>query len=194
MVTMNAIQMILDDFAQILDYPTAVLPEIVGRSTERLRASHAGSADHMTRFQSFIDENDEGKLQELYTGTFDLQAFCNLYVGHYLFGEDFRRSLFMVKLKELYREEDFSFQKELPDHLCVMLRFLACAKEREENRELISECVIPAVVAMLKCFDSKHHPYKAVLQSLLLVLQEDQEQDPETLRQHDKPQPGPSAR
>lgn len=169
---------ILNDFAEILDYPAPGLSEKVKGCIGRISGMHEEPAHLLNVFQQFLEQNEDGTLEELYTGTFELQGCCNLYVGHYLFGEDYRRSLFMIKLKEHYREQNFAFEKELPDHLCVLLRFLSNARPRADNDELIRDCIIPAVTAMVKSFPSKHHPYRAALQSLLLVLQEGTKENP----------------
>jgi nitrate reductase delta subunit len=177
---------VLSHFAQILDYPNAELQETVKSCIGRISPIQPESAHLLAKFHEYLQKNDLGRLQELYTGTFELQGCCNLYVGHYLFGEQFRRSLFMVKLKEHYRKENFSFEKELPDHLCVLLRFLAAAQRTEENDDLISECIIPSLSAMVKSFQSANQPYRAVLQSLLLMLQENEKErmHPASVKDH----------
>jgi nitrate reductase assembly molybdenum cofactor insertion protein NarJ len=108
-------------------------------------------------------------VEELYTSTFELQSNCCLYAGHYIFGEDFRRSLLMVKLKEYFREIGFSAGKELPDHLCILLRFLARAGDSREAHDVLIECLVPAAGAILNQLP-KSNPYHPVLESLLLVL------------------------
>ncbi|RJP26548.1 MAG: nitrate reductase molybdenum cofactor assembly chaperone [Candidatus Abyssobacteria bacterium SURF_5] len=158
-------------FAEILDYPTPQLTQKVESCAAALSAFDKDAVNLLQEFQQALRRHSRGELEEIYTSTFDLNGGCCLYAGHYIFGEDFRRSLLMVKLKELYRETGFSAAKELPDHLCVMLKFLAGAGDCEECEDLVADCMIPAISAMIKSFKSKRHPYKTLLECLLRVLE-----------------------
>jgi len=169
---------LLECYAEIIDYPRPNLLDKVRRCVDGLRTVHQESATLMQEFQRFVEQNAQGNVEELYTSTFEMQGNCCLYAGHYIFGEDFRRSLLMVKLKEYYRDTGFSAGKELPDHLAVMLNFIAGAGDRPECGDLLADCMIPALTAMLGKFTSKNHPYKWVLQSLLMILQEHQKRFP----------------
>ena len=93
-------------------------------------------------------------------------------MGYHLFGDRNHRGIFLAGLKEHYQVFRFSAGNELPDHLGVMLRFLANEEDEEEREELIFLCIIPALKKMLEGFRSSN-PYKEVLQALLLMLQSD---------------------
>jgi nitrate reductase delta subunit len=110
-------------------------------------------------------------MEELYTSTFDLNAICYPYVGYHLFGDGNHRGMFLAGLKEHYQVSHFSAGNELPDHLGVMLRFLANDGDEGEREELIFLCIIPALKKMLEGFEDKSNPYQGVLQALLLMLQ-----------------------
>jgi nitrate reductase delta subunit len=80
--------------------------------------------------------------------------------------------MFMVKLKERYRFYDFSPGNELPDHLAVMLRFLARLEEGEESGELVRACIIPSLEKMIRGFGDRENAYRLVMEALLAVMQE----------------------
>jgi nitrate reductase delta subunit len=158
--------------AAILEYPTSFLWEHLEGCIHILAASHDGAADLLRRFKSFLEQTPISEMEEIYTRTFDLQPLCFPYVGYHLFGEDTRRGMFMVKLKERYRFYDFSPGNELPDHLAVMLRFLARLEEGEESGELVRACIIPSLEKMIRGFGDRENAYRLVMEALLAVTQE----------------------
>ncbi len=123
-------------------------------------------------FHSFVEQASPARLEELYTGTFDLQAACYPYVGYHLFGDSYKRGMFMAQLNAGYRERGFSAGSELPDHVAVVLRFLATAPGDEFSQALLHEGLIPALDTMARAFDDQSdNPYAGVIRALLLVLQ-----------------------
>jgi nitrate reductase delta subunit len=166
-----------DLLAEILEYPTPSLHECFDECMSLLFPSHQRAFKLLKGFESFLAQTPTSQIEEIYTRTFDLQAICFPYVGHYLFGEDHRRGMFMAKLKEKHRLHDFYAGNELPDHLAVMIRFLARMEDGEENEELVRECVIPCLERMIQGFKDRDNPYKAVMQALWLILKEAQRED-----------------
>ncbi len=108
---------------------------------------------------------------KIFAETFGLEGVCYPYVGDHLFGDGSHRRLFRAGLEEEYRIYDFSSARELPDHLGIILQFLAKDEDEEGTDELISLSLIPALRRMLEGFD-RTTPYREVLPALLLVLQE----------------------
>jgi nitrate reductase delta subunit len=160
-------------FAEVLEYPTPSLPECFDECMSLLFPSYRGVFKLLKGFESFLAQTPTSRIEEIYTRTFDLQAICFPYVGHYLFGEDHRRGMFMARLKEKYRLHDFSAGNELPDHLAVMLRFLERMEDGEGSEELVRECILPSLEKMIQGFKDRDNPYKAVMQALWLILKED---------------------
>ena len=118
-----------------------------------------------------MERAQAGQLEELYTGTFDLQVVCYPYVGYHLFGESYKRGMFMAQLNQGYRERGFSAGNELPDHVAVVLRFLALTTDGDFSQALLREGLIPTVDKMAQAFgDQSDNPYAEVIRALLLVL------------------------
>lgn len=136
-------------------------------------------------FRAFVEETPPGRLEEIYTGTFDLDAACYPYVGYHLFGESYKRSLFMQQLKERYQAQGFMVEHELPDHLAVLLRFLATGDDPDLVHIIIQEALLPALEQMIKGEETEsaseadkrpdrrkdRNLYRQVLEALRLVLQ-----------------------
>jgi nitrate reductase assembly molybdenum cofactor insertion protein NarJ len=96
----------------------------------------------------------------------------------------------MAKLKEHYKAHGFSEEKELPDHLSVMLRFLSANCNDAESQELIRECMLPALSKMIGALNGvKENPYRAVLKASAIVLRRNtdgiigRDSEPETRNQ-----------
>ena len=166
---------IYDLFADVLGYPTSRIVEQAKACRSALETRSGPAYEHMCTFAEFCMKNPLGRLEELYTDTFDIQARCCPYVGYHLFGEDRSRGVFMVKLKEHYRALNFPTEGELPDHIGVMLRSLARGQRGEDVRDLIEYCMIPATKKMIALFKDKVNPYQDVLKSLLIMLDREKE-------------------
>lgn len=165
---------LLSAFAKVLEYPWPerdLLAE--ARTCRRLLAEQAPQAvDEFDRFLAFIEREAPARIEERYTGTFDLNPVVSPYVGYHLFGESYQRGTFMARLKETYAEQNFAAnENELPDHLGILLRFLAVTEEEPLATELVNECLLPALERMENVFDeSSENPYAAVVRVLRQVV------------------------
>jgi nitrate reductase delta subunit len=161
--------------ADILDYPGPRLPE---RVRECLALLPPPSAELLRDFEAYVAHTGEAQREELYTSTFDMRAECSLYVGYQIFGEDQRRSLFMAKLREDYHTHHFSDGGELPDHLPVLLRYLAVREVDDVREDLIVECVLPALKKLTEALASGSHPYTPVLKAVSALLEAERSREP----------------
>lgn len=137
-------------FADLLAYPRTNLAE-AARECEALVAPESTEAAALLgAFVAFAEQASPGELEETYTSSFDLGASCHPYVGHYLFGERYERSTFMLELRQRYRAVGLETAAELPDHLALMLRYLAVCGDDEPAEELVGEALLPALAKMLR--------------------------------------------
>ncbi len=159
--------------ADVLEYPTSRTKEQAQACRDALSAANRPASRHLDGFTEFCGKTLPGRMEELYTDTFDLEAICSPYVGFHLFGEDRTRGTFMVGLKEHYARQGLHVQGELPDHITVMLRSLSAREWDAETGDLVSFCVIPALKRMVSLFKDDDNPYQGVLEAALVVLEED---------------------
>jgi nitrate reductase delta subunit len=157
-------------FAEILDYPAPLLGSRIEELLHLVSSRDGKAGECLGQFREFVATTAPARLEELYTATFDLQPLCYPYVGYQLFGEEYRRGMFMAGLREHYRARGFDAGDELPDQLCVILRFLAGRKPEAVERELVSDCLIPSLEKMLTGFSCADNPYRYPLQALLRFL------------------------
>lgn len=179
---------LLQRLAKLLEYPQPGLIE-AARECEALASSgDGGAAALLQAFRAFAETTPPGRLEEVYSSTFDLDPACHPYVGYHLLGESYARSAFLLQLKARYRAQQFDGPRnELPDHLAVMLGFLAVNEDTSLAEELIGEALLPALDRMTGRAKSEgyqeegtlgpqegrkpDHPYRGVLEALRLVLQ-----------------------
>jgi nitrate reductase molybdenum cofactor assembly chaperone NarJ/NarW len=160
-------------FAQLLEYPTPAIEEQAGRCVELLADACLQAGEMVRKFSDVVASRPIEWLEEIYTSTFDLQGVCYPYIGHHLFGESYKRSWFMARLNEGYLEKGFDVGKELPDHVAVVLRFLALGLGDSFSQVLQDEGLKPAVNKMYQAMgESGENPYRLVIGALLMLLQE----------------------
>ncbi len=157
-------------FADILDYPNPRLMDSVDQCIPLAASLNRGADELLRKFKAGCERAGGNSLEEIYTGTFDMKAGSSPYVGYHLFGDDWRRSAFLAKLQERFRAGGFSARQELPDHISVMLRFLASQDTTPETAELVDVCVVPALRKMTGSILCTANPYAPALQALLLCL------------------------
>ena len=110
-------------------------------------------------------------LEELYTRTFDINPVCSLETGWHLFGEDYNRGAFLVRMRGLLRQHGVPEGAELPDHLESALRVLPAMKA-DDAADLAREFILPAVMKMRTPFEKSENPYGAVLAEVERFLRE----------------------
>ena len=175
---------LFDLFAELLSYPRPGLVATARECEALVAPDNPEAAALLHAFAAFAAKTPPGRLEELYTAAFDLDAACSLYVGYHLLGESYKRSVFMLELKRCYEAQGLDVGSELPDHLALVLRFLARCDDAALAEELVTEALVPALEKRLGRrkgseedgdegaeVPEQPHPYLGLLQALVLVLQ-----------------------
>jgi nitrate reductase delta subunit len=157
---------VFDTFAELLSYPAADPAPAARRCRALLGGREAGR--HLGRFLERAERARPHELEEAYSATFDLDPACAPYVGHHLCGEGPRRGVFMARLADVYRADGFEGAAggELPDHLVVVLRYLARVPAGEARQALLQDGLLPALDKMLAALPDSDDAYRAVLAAL----------------------------
>jgi nitrate reductase delta subunit len=183
----DSLSQILLNFADMLDYPSSRLSMCIQDCIEELNRLKLGNIQEILhRYSDFVQESTLGSLEELYTEIFDIGTSHCLYAGYHLLGDSYERSLFLQGLNERYAAAGFSHNGELPDHLPVMLRFLASGKNVTLANELIQDALLPVLKKMQddksegsasksEKFNSIYLPVLRALQQLLSGLNLDEQ-------------------
>ncbi|MGK2906424.1 MAG: nitrate reductase molybdenum cofactor assembly chaperone [Desulfuromonadales bacterium] len=159
-------------FAILFSYPDPNIAVETAACFEHLQQICPEASAPMESFKLFIESNDISRIEEAFTGTFDLQSLCHPYVGYQLCGESQQRTMFMIKLQELYQQYGFISGKELPDHLTEVLRFIGSIADQDCRLEIIQDGLLPALTKITQGIESDGHPYMALLIALQSFLTE----------------------
>ncbi|MEM1385964.1 MAG: nitrate reductase molybdenum cofactor assembly chaperone [Pseudomonadota bacterium] len=153
----------------VLSYPTpelqTAMPEIGGVLTADTRLT-AAARRALRPLVDELAERDIYGLQETYVALFDRSRTLSLNLFEHVHGESRDRGGAMVSLMETYRAAGFEpVTSELPDHLPVLLEFLAL-RPSAEARSILADAahILEALNARLVRRDSR---YGAVLAALL---------------------------
>lgn len=126
----------------ILSYPTrelqAAMPEIAGVLAADSRLT-AAARRALRPLLDGLRDGDIYDLEERYVALFDRSRTLSLNLFEHVHGESRDRGGAMVSLVEMYREAGFDpVTTELPDHLPVLLEFLA-TRPAPEARETLAD-------------------------------------------------------
>jgi len=153
-------------FADLLSYPDGATRQTATDCAALLREIRPEAGQPLAGFVNFLDAHQAAQVEEIFTATFDLQPACHPYVGYQLCGESQQRTMFLIKLQQLYNQHGFAAGAELPDHLSTMLRVIGMVDDRDCRQELVSDGLLPALEKLLQGLDQDDHPYVALLRAL----------------------------
>jgi nitrate reductase delta subunit len=169
MTTSNATRTGWQLQSMMLAYPDATFPAAVQAVRQRL---HVVPSDAATPLQRFVDYAERTALSDLaieYVATFDQRKRCCLYLTYYQHGDTRNRGVALLKLKQAYRRAGLTLSDdELPDHLAVVLEFIAHG-EIDNGRSLLLEHRAGIELLRLALADAKS-PWNHVLESVCSTL------------------------
>jgi len=128
------------------------------------------AAKGVSEFGQFVEQCSEFELEETYTRTFDVNPSCALEIGWHLFGEDYMRGQFLVRMREELAKHEIAESGELPDHLTHVLPVLA-AMSKAEAQQFAHSCVFPALYKMQVALEKNESPYRHLIRCLVLLLE-----------------------
>ena len=177
MVTNEIRKQILQGFSKLMDYPGESLQKEAESLEEIITLFFSEPAEDLRKFITYLETTESGRLEEIYSGTFDISPTCFPYVGYLLFGESFKRGEFLSKMIEKFREYNYTVEsKELPDHVSVILKFLSTLDPSDQlARELHVDGLLPSFKHLQDSFKKniekdQNNPYYYLIRSCNSVL------------------------
>jgi nitrate reductase molybdenum cofactor assembly chaperone NarJ/NarW len=161
--------------AELLSYPRPDLPTLAGRAAETLAGRSPEAAALLAAFRAAAVALPPGRLEEVYSATFDLSPACCPYLGHHLFAESPKRARLLVGLKEAYAQVGLALEGEIPDHVCLVLRYLAASEDKELRADLRDEVLLPGLDKMRQALANGDNAYAPLLQATLVVARGERE-------------------
>jgi len=146
--------------ARMLDYPESKEQLQVDSNIVSSFMDRQDLKSPLSSFTAFAAASSESELQEEYVATFDFNPATAPYLGHHLFGDNQKKGGYMIMLKQEFERCGYKASEvELPDHVSVVLGFLAYLAKQEGNGEslsarqsFISKCVLPGVERLNAAF------------------------------------------
>lgn len=166
---MSHIPKVFSALSRLLSYPDEHTVEASELVFIVLQHEVPEAASSIARFGAFVEQHEAWQVEEAFTRVFDVNPACALEVGWHLFGEEYARGMFLVRMREEMRKYDLPESTELPDHLAHVLAVVAAMPE-DEARSFVHACVLPAVTKMQAALADQETPYGDVVDCLSSVL------------------------
>lgn len=104
-------------------------------------------------------------IQELFISTFDWNPATTLDMGWHLYGEQYERGEFLVRMRQELRRYGVAESAELPDHLTHTLRLLG-RMDAAAAEKFAREFTAPAVAKLLAALEEKKTPFVAIVRAV----------------------------
>jgi len=156
--------------AALFEYPGEDYPARLAQCEQSVRSAESDAAALLGQFAEATAGLTTEALQELFTQSFDLNPACVLDLGWHLFGEQYERGEFLVKMRGLLRRAGVQESQELPDHLTHVLRLLG-RMEPEEVEEFAAACVFPALDKARAGLGDAGNPFALLLDATIRWLE-----------------------
>lgn len=166
---MSHVPKVFDAFARLLSYPDQHTAQAAELLYIVLQGEIQDAADEISTFGNFLEQSGDWEVEEVFTSTFDVNPTCALEVGWHLFGEEYARGLFLVRMREEMRKYGLVESTELPDHLSHVLAIVASMPDDQAAR-FVTACVQPAIEKMNEGLAAKETPYRHVMAALVKVV------------------------
>lgn len=163
--------------ADLFRYPKIGYIEQVNACASILRENYPRAFIDISPFVDIINQNELFQIEEIFGRTFHIQAVCYLDLGYVLFGEDYKRGDFLVKMKNEQRNANNDCGDELADNLPNVLYLLTLLENEEFMGELVVRIIIPSLQKMLKEFDASRMAIKTKMmkKKQKVIIQENME-------------------
>jgi len=116
-------------------------------------------------FAAEMEKLSPSQIQEQFIATFDWNPATALDLGWHLYGEQYARGEFLVRVREELRRCGIPESTELPDHLTHILPLLARMDSAEATR-FAGEFVAPAVAKLVSALDQKKTPFALLMRAV----------------------------
>jgi nitrate reductase molybdenum cofactor assembly chaperone NarJ/NarW len=119
----------------------------------------------LDEFAAEMEKLSPTQIQEQFIATFDWNPATALDLGWHLYGEQYARGEFLVRVREELRRYGIPESTELPDHLTHILPLLA-RMDSNEAAEFAREFVAPAVAKLVSALDQKKTPFALLMRAV----------------------------
>ncbi len=133
-----------DRLAALFRYPGPDYAGAVRACAAAATAVDPAAAGELTAFLGRVQPLAAEALEERFAAGFDLNPACALEIGWHLYGENYERGAFLVRMRERLAQAGVPESQELPDHLTLLLALLP-RLPATESAELARGWLLPAL-------------------------------------------------
>lgn len=156
--------------ARLLDYPERKEALLAAHDTVARFLRERGLACPTAPFAEFAAASTLAEIQEDYVATFDFNPAAAPSLGHHLYGDNQKKGAYMIRVKQEFGRYGFTpAGSELPDHLGVLLAFLAHLARRGDDaarRNFITGQVLPGLHKLAAAFAARRQsPWKSLVEA-----------------------------
>ncbi len=167
---MNLSPHVHDLTAELLRYPGTIGKAVVLEAAAELATVAPEFGPDLAEFRDWVARCSTEELEESYTGTFDNSSDRALELGWQLFGENYSRGAFLVRVRQLLREHGIPENGELPDHVTHLLQLLG--RVPAHTAALVAgEVALPALKKVTESLGDASKPWTGALRAAARVFQ-----------------------
>jgi len=160
--------------ARMLEYPEKKETVLAASDDISCFLQEHDMGGSLAPFAEFVATSTLAELQEDYVATFDFNPAVAPYLGHHLHGDNQNKGAYLIRLKQEFGRYGYvPAGNELPDHLPLVLGFLAHLAEQNndgERRSFIADCVLTGLEKLAAGFAGKaHSPWKSAVDAARLL-------------------------
>ncbi|MFN8061322.1 MAG: molecular chaperone TorD family protein [Vicinamibacterales bacterium] len=148
--------------ARVLTYPGPETPALLAECRAVSAPDVPDATRRLREFASAMEGHSIEAMQERFTGAFDFDPKCTLDIGWHLFGENYDRGDFLVRMRGALAAHGIEEGVDLPDHLPHLL-ILLDRMAPAAGAELATGFVLPAVAKILDGLGGQENPYELVI-------------------------------
>ena len=156
---------LLELLARALTYPDARTPALLAECQAAGGWADPAAAEPLGRFAAALSSESVEAMQECFTGAFDFDPKCSLDIGWHLYGENYDRGDFLVRMRGELAAHGVEEGVDLPDHLPHVLHLLA-RMPADAASALGRDSVIPALDKILAGLDGRETRYEQVVRAV----------------------------
>ena len=150
--------------ADLVTYPGRGYRTTLLAAADELAVLSPRAEQEIEAFAASLEDLSLGQLQELYTAAFDLSPVCPLDLGWHLFGEQYERGAFLVRMRDALDAHGIAESTELPDHLSYVLQLAGCVPP--SAMPLASEQLDAALAKMTAALDAAGSPFRHLISAI----------------------------
>lgn len=164
-------EILYNRLSTLVCYPSGNYSDMLKTNADTLAQEHPEARKALDPFLEWAGKREVEQLEEDFARTFDINPVAALEVGWHLWGENYGRGDFLVKMRGMLRKYNIKESSELPDHLMHVLLILGRLEKKEADTFAMSY-VLPAVEKMIEGFKKSDNPFVHVLKTIKTVLNE----------------------